>query len=68
MNYEDIKNFVEFAYNYDSSLTWIDKLNWNCNPEHIKNKFIQARETGGIYGVIPLFFSMLDEHNRHTLV
>lgn len=68
MNYQDIKKFVEFAFNYDSSLTWIDKLNWTCDAEHIKGKFQDAREIGGLYGVVPLFFSMLDEHNRQVLV
>ena len=68
MKHEDIKKFVEFAFNYDSSLTWIDTLNWTCNAEHIKNKFIEARYIGGIYGVMPLFFSMLDEHNQQTLI
>ena len=43
MKHEDIKKFVEFAYNYDSSLTWIDKINWTCNAEHIKNKFKECR-------------------------
>lgn len=68
MKHEDIKKFVEFGFNYDSSLTWIDKINWTCNAEHIKNKFQDAREIGGIYGVMPLFFSMLDEHNQQALL
>lgn len=68
MKHEDIKKFVEFAFNYDSSLTWIDELNWTCNAEHIKGKFQEARKIGGIYGVMPLFFSMLDEHNQQTLI
>ena len=68
MNYNDIKKFVAFGFNYDSSLTWIDKITWTCNAEHIKNKFREAREIGGIYGVMPLFFSMLDEHNQQALI
>lgn len=68
MRHEDIKKFVEFGFNYDSSLVWIDKINWTCNAEHIKNKFQDAREIGGIYGVMPLFFSMLDEHNQQALL
>jgi hypothetical protein len=68
MKHEDIKKFVEFGFNYDSSLVWIDKINWTCNAEHIKNKFQDAREIGGIYGVMPLFFSMLDEHNQQALL
>jgi hypothetical protein len=68
MNHNDIKKFVAFGFNYDSSLVWIDKINWTCNAEHIKNKFIDARELGGIYGVMPLFFSMLDEHNQQALL
>lgn len=68
MKREDIKKFVEFAFNYDSSLVWIDKINWTCNAEHIKNKFQEAREIGCIYGVMPLFFSMLDEHNQQALI
>ena len=68
MKHEDIKKFVQFCHNYDSSLLWIDKLNWTCNAEHIKNKFKQAREIGGLYGVMPVFFSMLDEHNQQALI
>ena len=68
MKHEDIKKFVEFGFNYDSSLVWIDNINWTCNAEHIKCKFQEAREIGGIYGVMPLFFSMLDEHNQQALL
>ena len=68
MKLQDIKKFVEFGFNYDSSLDWIDKINWTCNAEHIKNKFIDAREIGGIYGVMPLFFSMLDKNNQQALI
>ena len=68
MKHEDIKKFIQFAYNHDSSLAWIDNTNSTCNAEHIKNKFKEAREIGGIYGVMPLFFAMLDEHNQQALV
>ena len=68
MECKDIKKFVHFGYCYDSSLNWIDQINWSCNSEHIKNKFREAREGGGMYGVMPLFFGMLDERNQKALI
>ena len=68
MNCNDINKFIRFGFNYDSSLRWIDTINWTCNADHIKNKFMDARETAGMYGVMPLFFSSLDAQNQQALI
>ena len=62
------EKFANFCYNFDSSLNWIDKIQWGCSAEYMKEKFRRCYDLCGNAGVVVYFYMTCDAHNRDALL
>ena len=67
-NLTAIAAFAGWAYNFDSSLSWIDEIQWSCSSDYIKEKFRKFYSYCGNAGVMVCFFQSLDDFNQKALV
>lgn len=67
-NFDIIFAFVNWAYNFDSSLSWIDEIEWGCDSEHIKEKFRDSFDYCGNAGVMVYWFGQLDKYNQKQFI
>jgi hypothetical protein len=62
------KKFADFCYNFDSSLSWIDEIQWTCDASYMKEKFRRGYDLCGNAGVVVYFFLQCDIHNQEALL
>ena len=62
------EKFANFCYNFDSSLDWIDQIQWGCSTEYMKEKFRRYYDRCGNAGVVVCFFLGCDAFNQEALL
>ena len=68
MDVTTLKKFTSWCVCYDSSLSWIDDIDWTCSAEYMKEKFRRGFDYAGNSGVCVYFYRSIDEKNQTALL
>lgn len=63
-----VKKFAAWCACYDSSLMWMDDIQWTCSADYMREKFTRGFDYAGNSGVGVYFFQSCDERNQQALL